>query len=73
MQANAVDCLGFRSATKRKLKILIGLVGITNRKMTAGVIETGDFSRFVKRLCALWQLTGALEVAHASEFAEGKK
>jgi len=55
------------------LKIVIGLVGFTDRKMTAGFFETGDFSHFVKRLCARWQLTGALEATHTSQFAEGKK
>ena len=50
MQANAGDCLGFRSASKRNLKIIIGGLGITNRKMVAGFFKTGDFSRFVTPL-----------------------
>ena len=62
VQAIVSDYIGFRNATKRNLKIVIGLVGFTDRKMTAGFFETGDFSRFVKRLCALRQLAVAFEV-----------
>ncbi|MBI0002477.1 hypothetical protein H3S80_00225 [Bartonella sp. M0177] len=46
VQAIVSDYIGFRNATKRKLNIIIRLVGFTDRKLTAGFLKQAIFHAF---------------------------